>query len=133
MAIGEREWDDPGHLDNLVRLFRHGHHEPTAAPLRFFARGPLHPGEPVQVSCLAQSPVEDGWVEISAGGQLLDTLHLPALVAGTAGRVRPATGTAAASALYEVGPKRLTFKTLGIHGTSCQQVQVGRASCRERV
>ncbi len=124
MAIGEREWDDPGHLDNLVRLFRHGHHEPTAAPLRFFARGPLHPGEPVQVSCLAQSPVEDGWVEISAGGQLLDTLHLPALVAGTAGRVRPATGTAAASALYEVGPKRLTFKTSGIHGTSCQQVQV---------
>ncbi len=121
-AVGEREWDDPGQLDNLVRLFRTGHQDASASPIRYFVTGPLHPGEPLQVSCLAQTPVEDGWVEVSAGGQLLDTLHLPAVVAGTAGRVRPATGTAAAAALYEVGPKRLTFKTTGPHGTSCQQV-----------
>jgi hypothetical protein len=124
MAMGEREWDDPGQLDNLVRLFRTGQQEPSAAPLRFFVPGPLRPGDPLQVSCLAQTPVEDGWVEVSVGGHLLDTLHLPALVAGTAGRVRPATGTAAAAALYEVGPKRLTFKTTGVPGTTCQQVAV---------
>jgi len=124
VAIGEREWDDPGQLDNLVRLFRSGQHEPAVSPFRFFVNGPLLPGDPLQVSCLAQTPVEDGWVEVSVGGHLLDTLHLPALVAGTAGRVRPPSGTAAASALYEIGPKRLTFKTTGTHGSSCQQVAV---------
>jgi len=121
VAIGEREWDDPGQLDNLVRLFRGGLHEPAGGPLRFFVAGPLQPGDPLQVSCLAQAPVEDGWVEVSVGGHLLETLHLPALVAGTAGRVRPPSGTAGARALYEVGPKRLTFKATGTHGTTCQQ------------
>ena len=124
MAIGEREWDDPGQLDNLVRLFRSGQRESSASPLRFFVAEPVHPGDPLQVSCLTQAPVEDGWVEVSVGGHLLDTLHLPALVAGTAGRIRPATGTAAAGALYEVGPKRLTFKTTAGHGTHCQQLAV---------
>ncbi|HEY4028243.1 MAG TPA: hypothetical protein VGO86_17585 [Candidatus Dormibacteraeota bacterium] len=122
MAIGEREWDDPGQLDNLVRLFRSGRHEPASGPLRFFVGGPLQPGEPLQVSCLAQAPVEDGWVEVSVGGHLLDTLHLPDLVAGTAARVRPPAGTTGAKALYEIGTKRLTFKALGAHGAVCQQV-----------
>jgi hypothetical protein len=124
VAIGEREWDDPGQLDNLVRLFRGGLHEPTGGPLRFFVAGPLQPGDPLQVSCLAQAPVEDGWVEVSVGGHLLETLHLPALVAGTSGRVRPPAGTAGARALYEVGPKRLTFKATGTQGTICQQTAV---------
>lgn len=124
MAIGEREWDDPGQLDNLVRLFRNGHHDAPAAAYRFFVAGPIHPGDPLQVSCLGQGPSDDGWVEISVGGHLLETLHLPALLAGTAGRVRPATGTAAAAAMYEVGPKRLTFKASGAQGTACQQVSV---------
>jgi hypothetical protein len=122
VAIGEREWDDPGQLDNLVRLFRGGLHETSGGPLRFFVQGPLRPGDPLQVSCLAQAPVEDGWVEVSAGGHLLETLHLPALVAGTSGRVRPPSGTAGARALYEVGPKRLMFKATGSHGTVCQQM-----------
>ncbi|HXM57766.1 MAG TPA: hypothetical protein VOB72_20380 [Candidatus Dormibacteraeota bacterium] len=124
VAIGEREWDDPGQLDNLVRLFRAGLHEPATGPLRFFVAGPLQPGDPLQVSCLAQAPVEDGWVEVSVGGHLLETLHLPALVAGTAGRVRPPGGTAGARALYQVGPKRLTFKATGSHGSVCQQTAV---------
>lgn len=124
MAIGERDWEDPGQLDNLVRLFRSGRHEPPAVPIRFFVTGPVQPGDPLQVSCLAQNPPEDGWVEISAGGHLLDTLHLPALVAGGPGRIRPESGTAAARALYEVGLKRLTFKTTGPQGGTCQQIPV---------
>ena len=124
MAIGERDWDDPGQLDNLVRLFRTGRHEALAAPLRFFVPTPMHPGDPLQVSCLAQSPIDDGWVEVSVGGHLLETLHLPALVAGGPGRVRPPSGSAAARALYEVGPKRLTFKASGSYGATCQQLPV---------
>src|SRR5215471_6561481 len=100
-AIGELEWDDPGQLDNLVRLFRSGLHEPAAAPLRFFVAGPVLPGDPLQVSCLAQGAVDDGWVEVSLGGHLLETLHLPALAAGTVGRVRPPGATPGARALYE--------------------------------
>jgi hypothetical protein len=122
VAIGELEWDDPGHLDNLVRLFRGGLHEPSGGALRFFVGGALQPGDPLQVTCLAQAPVEDGWVEVSVGGHLLETLHLPALVAGTAGRVRPPSGTAGARALYEIGPKRITFKATGTQGAVCQQV-----------
>jgi hypothetical protein len=125
VAIGELEWDDPGQLDNLVRLFRSGLHESAAAALRFFVpTGPVNPGEPLQVSCLAQAPVEDGWVEVSVGGILLETLHLPALVAGTVGRVRPPSGTPGARALYQVGAKRLTFKATGPQGTVCQQAAV---------
>ena len=127
-AIGEREWDDPGHLDNLVRLFRGGLHEPERGALRFFVAGPVLPGDPLQVSCLAQAPVEDGWVEVSVGGHLVETLHLPGLVAGTAGRVRPPSGTAGARALYHVGPKRLTFKVSGTHAAVCQQVAVAVAA-----
>jgi hypothetical protein len=122
MAIGDRDWDDPGQLDNLVRLFRHGRSDALAAPFRFFLASPIQPGEAVQVSCLAHAPAGDGWVEVSVGGHLLDTLHLPALTTGGGGRVRPPGGSAAARALYEVGPKRLTFKATGSHGTTCQQL-----------